>query len=219
MDNLFADSLNKTSQGIQEEIDKLEEQKKKMWYSREATINLTNTEKEYAKQLEIVNGNYKQLYDQGKLTYEQKGEYSESLKREIELTRDLGYDVSGLEAQYEKLNGKTYTATLELDTGDFERKVRILSEKDLVKLASITPTQRFASGGIVTQPTRALIGEAGYPEAVVPMTDSYLSTLAQLIGQYGGGSGNGVTNVYLDGRLIQRQMSNRENEVRFATNK
>lgn len=27
----------------------------------------------------------------------------------------------------------------------------------------------FAQGGIVTGPTRALIGEAGYPEAVIPL--------------------------------------------------
>ena len=75
----------------------------------------------------------------------------------------------------------------------------------------------FAQGGIVTQPTRALIGEAGYPEAVVPMTNDYLSTLASAIGQYSGG--NGTTNVYLDGRLIQRQINNRQNKVNFATNR
>jgi tape measure domain-containing protein len=32
------------------------------------------------------------------------------------------------------------------------------------------PTQAFATGGIVTQPTRAIIGEAGVPEAVVPLS-------------------------------------------------
>lgn len=74
----------------------------------------------------------------------------------------------------------------------------------------------FAKGGIVTQPTRALIGEAGYPEAVVPMTSDYLSTLASAIGQYSGG--NGTTNVYLDGRLIQRQINNKQNKINFATN-
>lgn len=76
----------------------------------------------------------------------------------------------------------------------------------------------YALGGIVTQPTRALIGEAGYPEAVVPMTGDYLSTLASEIGKYGGGSGGGIVNVYLDGRLIQREMAKTTNNRNFNTN-
>lgn len=76
----------------------------------------------------------------------------------------------------------------------------------------------YALGGIVTQPTRALIGEAGYPEAVVPMTQDYLSTLASEIGKYSGGNKGGVTNIYLDGRLIQRQVQNVQNDKDFAGN-
>lgn len=76
----------------------------------------------------------------------------------------------------------------------------------------------YALGGIVTQPTRALIGEAGYPEAIVPMTGDYLSTLASEIGKYGGGSGGGNVNVYLDGRLIQREMAKTRNNKNFNTN-
>lgn len=76
----------------------------------------------------------------------------------------------------------------------------------------------YALGGIVTQPTRALIGEAGYPEAVVPMTGDYLSTLASEIGKYGGGSGGANVNVYLDGRLIQREMAKTRNNKNFNTN-
>lgn len=76
----------------------------------------------------------------------------------------------------------------------------------------------YALGGIVTQPTRALIGEAGYPEAVVPMTGDYLSTLASEIGKYGGGSGGGNINIYLDGRLIQREMAKTTNNRNFNTN-
>ena len=76
----------------------------------------------------------------------------------------------------------------------------------------------YALGGIVTQPTRALIGEAGYPEAVVPMTQDYLSTLASEIGKYSGGNKCGVTNIYLDGRLIQRQVQNVQNDKDFAGN-
>lgn len=76
----------------------------------------------------------------------------------------------------------------------------------------------YALGGIVTQPTRALIGEAGYPEAVVPMTQDYLSTLASEIGKYSSGNKGGVTNVYLDGRLIQRQVQNVQNNKDFVGN-
>ncbi len=79
-------------------------------------------------------------------------------------------------------------------------------------------TKAYALGGIVTQPTRALIGEAGYPEAVVPMTGDYLSTLASEIGKYSGGSGGGNVNVYLDGRLIQREMARTTNNKNFTTN-
>lgn len=232
MDKLFADSLGKTSQGIQEEIDKLEEQKKKSWYSREAQIELTNTEREYAKQLAIVNGNYKLLFEQGKLTDNQKKDYAESLQKEIELTQDLGWDVSKLKEQYEKIDGKTYTSKIELDTSQAEEKITWLdrlwnSAKISVRslfggindiLYGRNKATAYAAGGIVTQPTRAIIGEAGYPEAVVPMTQDYLSTLASEIAR-AGGSGNGTTNVYLDGRLIQRQIQNRENEIRFSANK
>lgn len=79
-------------------------------------------------------------------------------------------------------------------------------------------TKGYALGGIVTQPTRALIGEAGYPEAVVPMTGDYLSTLASEIGKYSSGGYGGNVNVYLDGRLIQRQMAQTESNKKFTTN-
>ena len=235
MDKLFADSLGKTSRGIQEEIDKLEEQKKKSWYSREAVQNLTNTQMVYAKQLGIVNGNYKLLFDQGKLNDDQKKDYAESLKKEIELTQGLGWDVENLKKQYEKIDGQTYTSKLELDTSQPEKKIGLLGHlwngitgsigqawgglKDVWwSIKDLFSSKTYATGGIVTQPTRAIIGEAGYPEAVVPMTQDYLSTLASEIARAGGG-GNGTTNVYLDGRLIQRQIQNRENEIRFSVNK
>lgn len=81
-------------------------------------------------------------------------------------------------------------------------------------------SKAYALGGIVTQPTRALIGEAGYPEAVVPMKSDYLSVLANEISKYSGsGSGNNSqVNVYLDGRLIQRQISKTDLNKRFNVN-
>ena len=76
----------------------------------------------------------------------------------------------------------------------------------------------FAKGDIVYQPTRALIGEAGYPEAIVPMTPDYLSVLASEISRYGNNGGPSVTNVYLDGKLIQRQFSKKQEIYDFSTN-
>lgn len=80
-------------------------------------------------------------------------------------------------------------------------------------------TKAYALGGIVTQPTRALIGEAGYPEAVVPMTADYLSTLASAIAQYGGSGSSQPINIYLNGRLIQREINNQTQKNNFVTNK
>ena len=52
------------------------------------------------------------------------------------------------------------------------------------------------------------------------MTADYLSTLASMIGQYSGGNNNsGVTNIYLDGKLIQRQISKVSSNNNFASNK
>jgi hypothetical protein len=60
--------------------------------------------------------------------------------------------------------------------------------------SSFLSVPRFASGGIVTSPTYALIGEAG-PEAVIPL--SAFSGGMSLAGA-GGGSGGGI-NIYIQG--------------------
>lgn len=52
-----------------------------------------------------------------------------------------------------------YSATVSLKPQDAKQKIDELN---------LTP---FANGGIVTAPTNALIGEAGYPEAVIPLKD------------------------------------------------
>lgn len=77
---------------------------------------------------------------------------------------------------------------------------------------------RLARGGIISQPTQAIIGEAG-KEAVVPLENNleWLDKLSDMISSKIGGNGN--VNVYLDGRLIQRQMSKRNDELAFATNR
>lgn len=55
----------------------------------------------------------------------------------------------------------------------------------------------LGTGGIVTRPTRALIGEAG-PEAVIPLPADF------------GAGGDMTTNVYLDGDLLTRVVTKRQ---------
>jgi len=59
---------------------------------------------------------------------------------------------------------------------------------------------KFAEGGIVTQPTMAMIGEAGEAEAVIP-----LSKLSNMVA---GGGGRGSQSIYieLDGRTIGKSV-------------
>lgn len=129
----------------------------------------------------------------------------------------------------DKLNyigGKQWKFSITADTVQAENSInnfvnRINSKIDKALKLNLNTSGMvgYATGGIVTQPTRAIIGEAGYPEAVVPMTQDYLSTLAQEISKYGGGNSQGGNiNIYLDGRLIQRQTQNRENQKNFITN-
>lgn len=75
----------------------------------------------------------------------------------------------------------------------------------------------LARGTVVSNPTPAIIGEAG-TEAVVPLENNleWLDKMASMLASKMGG--NGTVNVYLDGRLIQRQMAKRQQELDFATN-
>lgn len=76
---------------------------------------------------------------------------------------------------------------------------------------------RLAKGGIISQPTQAIIGEAG-KEAIVPLENNleWLDRLSDMISSKIGS--NGTVNVYLDGRLIQRQIAKKEEQYNFATN-
>lgn len=224
---LYLKTLDDSTQTALNHIDAIEKDKNMVTLLFGVNKELNE---EQQKNLEIVHRNneaYKKLYDQGLLNEEQKKKYKESLEKEIEATEKLGGQVDELKKQYENIDGKTYTQTIKVDadTSQAEKKLSLLDwwkqgwDRTFGSWFGGKKEKAFASGGIVTQPTRAIIGEAGYPEAVVPMTDDYLSTLAELIGQYGGGSGNAPINIYLDGRLLQRQIANREEEVRFASNK
>lgn len=75
----------------------------------------------------------------------------------------------------------------------------------------------LAKGAVISQPTQAIIGEAG-TEAVVPLENNleWLDRLATMLASKLNTNGN--VNVYLDGRLIQRQISKRTQQLAFATN-
>lgn len=200
------------------------------------TKEMREEEKALAEQMNEVTLIYGYLYQNQKLNEAEIYDYIDAIDGQIRIMKTLGQDTSHLEEIYKSLTGKTW----EIKTSS---NIEVIREKVLRALASIDKELDknrtleiatkslnmagnvfsgmfgFAKGGIVTQPTRALIGEAGYPEAVVPMTQDYLSTLASEIVKSGGNIGNGGTiNVYLDGRLIQRQMNNRQQQIRFSTN-
>lgn len=200
--------------------------------------------KENVKQIEILTGKYGDLYDQGLLNEDQAKQYYDMLYMQIGLMNDLGEDTTELREKYKELTGERYEITLEAKAKEnvsqlLDKMAKVFpmidKYKDIFERMNIvrssggsgsfgggsgggTRGEAYAYGGIVTQPTRALIGEAGYNEYVLPEREDYLSRLASLIGQYGGNNG-GPTYVYLDGRLIQRQVSNKKNQVDFTRNR
>ncbi len=77
---------------------------------------------------------------------------------------------------------------------------------------------RLAKGGVISQPTQAIIGEAGR-EAVVPLENNmeWLDVLADKLASKIGTSGGSYI-INLDGRTIQRGQAKRKQELAFATN-
>lgn len=77
---------------------------------------------------------------------------------------------------------------------------------------------RLAKGGVISQPTQAIIGEAGR-EAVVPLENNmeWLDILADKLASKIGTSGGSYI-INLDGRTIQRGQAKRQQELAFATN-
>jgi hypothetical protein len=81
--------------------------------------------------------------------------------------------------------GKTNKVTL-IDTKEIDLIGTLTNP-----LASYTTAARKANhalGGIVTQPQTALIGEAGYPEAVIPLNQRGAEVLAETMARYVGNS-------------------------------
>lgn len=194
------------------------------------TKKMREEEKALTEQLTETLSAYEYLYSQGLLNEQETRDYANALITQIDIMNRLGYNTDDLKWKFQQLTGQNWD--IAISVSDYASyKIDNIKNK-LINLLG-TPTQAlmggannaiksffgFAQGGIVTQPTRALIGEAGYPEAVVPMTQDYLSTLASEIARFGGSNGGGTTNVYLDGRLIQRQVSNTQAQRNFATNR
>lgn len=77
----------------------------------------------------------------------------------------------------------------------------------------------LAKGGVITQPTQAIIGEAG-KEAVVPLENNmeWLDLLANKLATKINSSGGGYYIINLDGRTIQRGQAKRRQELAFAMN-
>lgn len=76
----------------------------------------------------------------------------------------------------------------------------------------------LAKGGVISQPTQAIIGEAGR-EAVVPLENNmeWLDILADKLASKIGASGGSYI-IQLDSRAIQRGLAKRQQELAFATN-
>lgn len=200
----------------------------------ENTDTLNENSKEYETNMNKIQSNnarlegYKNMLENIKNRLENENKELDSNSDKYKENQELLEQVNGT---LDKINGYTATATayveMKSNTDNFfsslwsQLKSGFKSIGDAFSVVfgnKKGKTKGYALGGIVTQPTRALIGEAGYPEAVVPMTQDYLSTLASEIGKYSGGNKGGVTNIYLDGRLIQRQVQNVQNDKDFAGN-
>lgn len=77
----------------------------------------------------------------------------------------------------------------------------------------------LAKGGIIAQPTQAIIGEAG-KEAVVPLENNmeWLDLLANKLASKINGNSGGYYIINLDGRTIQRGQAKRRQELAFVMN-
>lgn len=77
---------------------------------------------------------------------------------------------------------------------------------------------KLAKGGIITQPTQAIIGEAG-KEAVMPLENNleWLDILADKLASKIGNNG-GAYIIQMDGRTVQRGIAKRQQGLAFMTN-
>ena len=186
--DIYANHLKWLREDILRQINDLEKQKSILGDLSPKNRELTKQQKALAEQYKYATGELDKMNEQG-------------------LIANDSYE--SLESTLNRLTKNPYKIQVYIEETTSSRGGMSMST---------TGGRHFATGGIVTQPTRAIIGEAGYSEAVVPMHADYLSTLASEIARFSG-NGNGQTvNVYLDGKLIQRQVAKVEDKKKFATN-
>lgn len=178
-----------------------------------------------------------ELYNAGKLNAEQTDRYKKAIIEEINELKKRNTQINNSSQEYKensktikalqedlkKITGDKYQVILQTEikepkTSAFKRVINGLFEGLAAGFKSLgygIKVPKLAQGGVVNRPTYAQIGEAG-PERVIPLSQDaeWLDALASRIN----GNGGGVTNVYLDGRLIQRQYNQKEDEFNFATN-
>lgn len=224
--------LDQTTDAIYRRVDSLQKSISIGGIFNGSNKKIKETQEELAEQLHDTAQAVHKLREQNEITDTEYDKFNDKLLLNIKQLDNAGISTQNLKEDYKKLTGENYSIklTAQDDTGSafdsITRKLYGLKEKIRSLLGGGKGSfgggggggRGYAQGGIVTQPTRALIGEAGYPEAVVPMDKDYLSTLASEIGKYTSGGKGGVVNVYLDGRLIQRQVQNTQNNKDFATN-
>lgn len=227
--DMFKNNLDKSAKGLIEQSQAIDDSQLKIFGWTIKNKEATKQQEELAKQLLIATDDYYAMYEAGLITKEELDDFaSNTLVNVIRKLEENGASTDELKEKYRQLTGQNYNVTVKATLKDeVTWKLKEILKNSEVSLAfglgvnSITNQgKRFARGDIVTQPTRAVIGEAGYPEAILPLTDGYLSTLADLISSASNnkGNGNSVTNIYLDSRLIQRQIRRANEDLAFATN-
>lgn len=87
-----------------------------------------------------------------------------------------------------------------VDFGWVDNITEFFGFSSMVDLAAI-PTVAFASGGIATGPTFGLMGEAGSPEAAIPLNDRGAKFMQSAMGFEGGG-GTIIIRNEVNGRVL-----------------
>ena len=223
--NFYIKTLNETNDGFKDYIKNMQEGKNWLGEITGTNEQFTASQVQTAIKLGIVTDDFIKLKNAGKITDEELQLFTNTLKDNIEYLEECGINAENLKQDYEILTGKKYETSVTVSLVDkvtnvFDSVINKIKGAALaVTVSPYRSGRAFAKGDIVYQPTRALIGEAGYPEAIVPMTPDYLSVLASEISKYGNNtSGQSITNVYLDGKLIQRKISNKQEIYDFSTN-
>lgn len=230
----YKKSLDITTASVKDQITSL--QKNKSWIGQITGYNkeITKSQEQFANQLSVTVGEYDKLHKAGEITDEEFVDFMNTLKDMIDSFEENGMNVDNLKEKYLQLVEDPYNLTLTAKLKDevsqkWDNIVNKISRASglggLFSFGSDFTGKgggggfRFARGGIVTQPTRALIGEAGYPEVTMPMTTGYLAEFARLVAKYSPGNNVPTTNnIYLDSRLMQRQIASRAEELEFAKN-